>query len=82
MFRFGQAYGMILGVVGALAIPARHVTPSKWKKTLGLNGDAEASRGRAIETWPAHADLFSRKKDHNRGEAALIGLYALQHGDV
>jgi crossover junction endodeoxyribonuclease RuvC len=25
MFRFGQAYGTILGVIGALAIPVRHL---------------------------------------------------------
>lgn len=80
MFRFGQAYGTILGVIGALAIPVRHVSPAKWKKALGLNSDGEASRARAIETWPAHADLFARKKDHNRAEAALLGLYGLKAG--
>jgi hypothetical protein len=38
----------------------------------------EVSRARAIETWPAHAKLFARKRDHNRAEAALLGLYALK----
>jgi crossover junction endodeoxyribonuclease RuvC len=56
----------------------RHATPSRWKKALGLNGEAEASRARAIETWPNRADLFARKKDHNRAEAALLGLYGLK----
>jgi crossover junction endodeoxyribonuclease RuvC len=55
MFRFGQAYGTILGVIGALAIPIRHVSPAKWKRLLGLNSDGETSRARAIETWPAQA---------------------------
>jgi crossover junction endodeoxyribonuclease RuvC len=77
-FKFGQSYGAILGVVGALAIPVRHVTPAKWKKALGLSSDGEASRARAIETWPTHAGLFARKRDHNRAEAALLGLYALE----
>jgi hypothetical protein len=81
MFRFGQSYGTILGVIGTLAIPVRHVTPAKWKKALGLNSDGEASRARAIETWPTHAELFSRKKDHNRAEAALLGLYGLREGE-
>jgi crossover junction endodeoxyribonuclease RuvC len=80
MFRFGQAYGTILGVVGTLAIPVRHVSPAKWKKALGLNSDGETSRARAIETWPARAELFARKRDHNRAEAALLGLYALKVG--
>jgi crossover junction endodeoxyribonuclease RuvC len=76
MFRFGQAYGTILGVIGALAIPVRHVSPAKWKRALGLNRDGETSRARAIETWPAKAELFVRKRDHSRAEAALLGLYA------
>jgi crossover junction endodeoxyribonuclease RuvC len=80
MFKFGQTYGTILGVLGALAIPVRHVPPSTWKRALGLNNDGETSRARAIETWPDHADLFARKKDHNRAEAALLGLYGLREG--
>jgi hypothetical protein len=78
MFRFGQSYGTILGVIGALTIPVRHVSPAKWKKALGLNSDGEASRARAIETWPGCAESFARKRDHNRAEAALLGLYGLQ----
>lgn len=80
MFRFGQAYGTILGVIGSLAIPVRHVSPAKWKKALGLNSDGEASRARAIETWPHCADWFGRKRDHNKAEAALLALYGLQEG--
>jgi len=80
MFGFGQAYGTILGVIGALAIPVRHVSPAKWKKALGLNSDGEASRARAIETWPTHAELLARKRDHNRAEAALLALYGLREG--
>ena len=74
-FRYGQGYGTILGVIGALAIPVRHVTPAKWKRALGLDNEGETSRARAIETWPDRADLFARKKDHHRAEAALLGLY-------
>ena len=71
-----------LGVVGALAIPVRHVSPAKWKRALGLNSDGETSRARAIETWPAQAELFARKRDHSRAEAALLGLYALKAGQL
>jgi hypothetical protein len=42
--------------------------------------DSETSRARAIETWPAQADLFARKRDHSRAEASLLGLYALKAG--
>ena len=48
MFRFGQSYGTVIGVVGTLAIPVRHVSPAKWKKALGLNNNGETSRARAI----------------------------------
>ena len=78
MFRFGQSYGTVLGVIGALAIPVRHVSPAKWKRALGLNSDGETSRARAIETWPEQAHLFARKRDHNRAEASLLALYGLR----
>lgn len=77
MFRFGQAVGTIAGVVGALGIPVQWVTPSKWKKESGLDATAEKSRARAIETWPDHAALFSRVKDHNRAEAALLARWSI-----
>jgi crossover junction endodeoxyribonuclease RuvC len=80
MFRFGQAYGTILGVIGALAIPLRRVSLAKWKKALSLNSDGETSRARAIETWPNQAELFAHKRDHSRADAALLGLYALKAG--
>jgi hypothetical protein len=80
-FRFGASYGAMFGVIVALAIPVRHVSPSKWKKALGLNSDAETSRARAIETWPTRADLFALKRDHNRAEATLLGLYGLKNGE-
>jgi crossover junction endodeoxyribonuclease RuvC len=79
-FRYGRGYGTILGVIGALAIPVRHVTPAKWKRALGLDNEGETARARAIETWPHQADLFTRKKDHHRAEAALLGLYGLRNG--
>jgi len=78
MFRVGQVYGTILGVIGALAIPVRHVCPAKCRKALVLNSDGEASRARASETWPTRAELFGRKRDHNRAEAALLGVYGLK----
>jgi crossover junction endodeoxyribonuclease RuvC len=80
MFRFGQSYGTILGIIGSLAIPVRLVPASKWKKGLGLDSSAETSRARAIETWPCNAAMFARKKDHNRAEAALLALWGQKNG--
>lgn len=81
MFRFGESYGVVRGVLGALAIPIVNVSPVLWKKALGLTGaDKDVARARAIETWPAACDLFKRKKDVGRADAALIALWGFRTG--
>jgi len=77
-FRFGQAYGMAIGVVAALRIPIYHVPPSRWKKHFRLSSEKEEARARALQLWPERSDLFSRKKDHGRAEAALIARYGAE----
>lgn len=74
-FKFGVAFGMAQGVVAAMKIPMHFVTPGKWKKHFGLSADKEEARGRALQYWPSRADLFKRKKDHGRAEAALLAKY-------
>src|SRR5215469_6513035 len=63
-FRFGESFGVVRGVLGALEIPTRLVAPVTWKKHYGLKGgDKEASRRLVVERWPALASLFARVKD-------------------
>jgi hypothetical protein len=81
-FRFGQATGTVAGVVAALGIPVEWVAPSRWKRSFGLSADKEPSRLRAIETWPASAHLFARKKDHGRAEGALLALWLRKNGNA
>ena len=80
-FSFGRSRGVVEGVLGALSIPAEFMTPASWKRAVGLpagrEGAKEAARALAIARWPAHAALFSRVRDHNRAESALIGLAGL-----
>jgi len=76
-FRFGVSYGVVLGIIAAHNIPLDFVVPGKWKKAYGLSSDKEESRKRAIHAFPWDAELFKRKKDHGRAEAALIALYCL-----
>lgn len=76
-FKFGRAHGTVLGVLGALRIPIHLVSPARWKKAMGLSRDKGASRRRAIELWPDHAQAFARVKDDGRAEAALIASYGL-----
>ncbi len=77
-FKFGVAYGLVQGVVAALHIPVQFVTPGKWKRHFNLSADKEESRGRALQLWPGRSELFKRKKDHGRAEAALLAKYAAE----
>jgi crossover junction endodeoxyribonuclease RuvC len=80
-FKFGAAYGALLGVVGALTIPSTLVAATKWKRELGLSADKEEARALALRTWPARSELFKRKKDHGRAEAALLALWGVRDGE-
>jgi crossover junction endodeoxyribonuclease RuvC len=76
-FRFGHSAGVAEGVLTALRIPIRMVTPPTWKKHHRLIGaDKDASRARACELWPTWAQSFKRVKDDGRAEAALIARWA------
>jgi hypothetical protein len=77
MFRFGVAFGRLTGVISSKHIPLHYVTPGKWKKHFRLSAEKEEARDLAIRLWPA-SDLFRRKKDHGRAEAALIAKYAAE----
>lgn len=75
MFNFGFQSGAVQGILESFGHEVRRITPQMWKKHLGLIGqEKEASRLLAIEKFPDHKDLFKRKKDHGRADAALIGL--------
>ena len=77
MFAFGQAFGIVLGVLAGLAIPTQTVTPGKWKKDMKLNQGKDAARAKAAQIWPAHAGEFKRVKDDGRAESALIACWGL-----
>ena len=72
-FRFGQGYGIILGVLASKDIRIIDVAPGVWKKHFRLTADKEKSRALAIKRFPRIN--FSRKKDANRAEAALLALW-------
>ncbi len=77
-FTFGMGYGVLLGVLAALQRPVIDVTPSKWTKEFGVGSDKDLHRRRAMDIWPAAAQLFTRKKDDGRADAALIARWAQQ----
>jgi len=71
VFSFGDTYGAIRGVLGALNIPVYTVTPSKWKKALSVSSKEDSLKA-IKDLYPL---LRMRKKDHNLAEAILIALY-------
>lgn len=76
-FNFGVGYGSVLGVLQAMHIPIKLVTPAKWKRDIGLERDKKASLYRARLHWPT-AELHL-EKHHGRAEALLIAEYGRTH---
>jgi crossover junction endodeoxyribonuclease RuvC len=82
VFKFGSGFGMVRGVIAACGIPMHLVSPSKWKRHFGLDSDKEKSRALALRLWPARSDLFGRKKDLGRAEAALLARYLAENREA
>jgi crossover junction endodeoxyribonuclease RuvC len=79
-FAFGDAKGVVRGCLAAAAIPATFITPVQWKRVVGVppgKDMKDMARSNAINRWPGKAQLFARKMDDGRAEAALIGLAGL-----
>lgn len=77
VFTFGCAYGVCIGVAGALDVPVSFVTPSRWKTHFRLTGQAkDASRELAIRLYPGAARLLGLKKHVGRSDALLLARFA------
>lgn len=74
-FSFGVAFGSILSVLQAGAIPIALVTPQSWKAAANLGPDKHASLYKARLLYPS-ADL-RLMKHHNRAEAILLARHGL-----
>lgn len=75
VFSFGRSSGIVEGILAAYDIPTTLVTPQAWQKAVGQRAGKDGSRERAMQLFPAQADLFQRKKDDGRSDAALIAYY-------
>lgn len=78
MFRFGESFGEIKGILTCLNTTEgafEKIKPQKWKKYYGLSSDKKESLKLARELFPDYLDLFKRVKDNGRAEAALIAKY-------
>ena len=76
MFSFGRSFGVLLGVLAALGVRHRLVTPATWKRQAKLIGqEKDAARVLALRLWPERSGDFQRKADIGRADAALIGYF-------
>lgn len=73
MFRFGFAAGALTGLFTGMGVSPQYITPQVWRRRVGVNEQRDSLQ-RVVEIFPAKAELFRRKMDHNRADAALIAL--------
>lgn len=79
MFKFGQSFGFIIGVLTALKIPFQLVPPRVWKKEFSLDNDKQKSIETAQRLFPGVNFLpteRSRKPSDGMCESALLMEYA------
>ncbi len=74
----GLVEGIILGCVITYTKNLTRVSPTLWKRSMKLTKDKNYSITRAIEIFPTFHYFFSRKKDHDRAEAALLAFFGYQ----
>jgi crossover junction endodeoxyribonuclease RuvC len=74
-FQFGVGFGSILSVLQAMHISVELITPTVWKRSLGLSKDKRASLYKARLLFPM-AELHLAKHD-GRAEALLLAHYAI-----
>ena len=79
MFKFGENFGFIQGVLKSLGIPYELVRPQKWKKEFSITADKNTSIEVCKRLFPG-VDLKRtercRKDDDGIAEALLMAEYA------
>jgi len=75
MLAFGEGYGMVHCACVASGLALTEVRPGVWKRDMGVSGDKDEARRRAMEMFPTFASEFVRVKDDGRGEACLIAVW-------
>lgn len=77
-FSIGGSYATARTVLALCRVPLHIVTSGVWKRHHGILAVAdpkEAGRALALRLFPASAEHFGRKRDHNRSDAALIARF-------
>lgn len=74
-FKMGEGYGALKAVLTMSGVRIEIVQPAKWKSALAVEKDKNAAIRRATEFFPDYGHLWSRAKDHDRAEAAMLAHY-------
>lgn len=71
-FTFGRSYGFLRGLLTALKVPYREVSPQTWQRSLSClsGGDKNKTKQAAQQRWPA------MKITHRNADSLLIAEYA------
>lgn len=78
-FRFGHVCGQVHGVLAGHYLPVLPIRPEIWKLSMGLSSDKAESLRRVKALWPQDENLFKLKKDNDKAEACLLGMYGIRH---
>ena len=76
-FAFGAAKATIETTLTVLGVRVAYLTPPVWKRLIGIppgTGMKDVARSAAVRRWPSKAEMFARKSDDGRAEAALIAV--------
>lgn len=79
MFKFGENFGFIQGLLTAYSIPYELVTPQRWKKVFGVTKDKNSSIDVCKRLFPSVKLRRTNrcKADHDgMAEALLMAEYA------
>jgi crossover junction endodeoxyribonuclease RuvC len=81
-FKFGESYGVVKGVLGAISLPYQLVTPQKWKKVVleGTDKSKEAAIDFCRRMYPEVnllATERSRKPHSGIADALCIAHYGV-----
>ncbi len=75
MFNFGKSFGICLGVSAGLKLQTTTVSPVAWQRACKVEKGKDGNRLRATQKFPNYSNLFARKKDDGRADAALIAYW-------
>jgi crossover junction endodeoxyribonuclease RuvC len=84
MFRFGESFGIVKGILCGMRIPFTEIRPQVWKSRAKLTGKSKED-GRILATKMFDTDAFHpvRKKQtladcQGMADAAMVGYYGAQ----